>query len=101
MSDWRFALCVALVERNGEQLVAEVKTGSAADLSRCETGRQLLECQLATGSRCVLLVDPEAETITEVGFRIARPLNAPSAWPTVLVVAAIAACAYWWLLTGH
>jgi len=92
-----------VVERNGEQLVAEVKTGSAADLSRSETRRQLLEYQLAIGGRCVLLVDPETETITEVDFRLTRQRtsSASSAWPTVLVVAAMAACACWWLLTDH
>jgi hypothetical protein len=90
-----------VVERNGEQLVAEVKTGSAADLSRSETRRQLLEYQLAIGGRCVLLVDPEAETITEVGFPLTRPLNTSSAWPSLLIVAAMAACACWWLLSDH
>jgi hypothetical protein len=58
-----------VVERGGERLVAEVKTGSVAPrIERAETRRQLLEYQLATGARCVLLVDPDARTVSEVSF---------------------------------
>lgn len=86
-----------VVERNGEQLVAEVKTGSAADLSRSETRRQLMEYQLAIGGRCVLLVDPEGETITEVGFPLDQNGQAKRAWwplpSAVLFLLGLA----WWL----
>ncbi len=62
-----------IVERGGEVCVAEVKTGTSAPrLSRPETRRQLLEYQLATDSQYVLLIDPDAQTITRVSFPIAR-----------------------------
>jgi Holliday junction resolvase-like predicted endonuclease len=60
-----------VVSRGDETLVAEVKTGAGqAGVQHPETRRQLLEYQLATGTRRVLLVDPEAETISEIVFPI-------------------------------
>ena len=94
-----------IVERHGERLVVEVKTGASAPrLSRPETRRQLLEYQLATGSSRVLLVDPEAGTLTEVAF----PLAASASWSASgsesgrasAAIAALtmlmAALAWWW-----
>jgi hypothetical protein len=60
-----------VVSRNGRELVAEVKTGAAASLAHADTRRQLLEYQLASGARGVLLVDPERDRITEVSFPFA------------------------------
>ena len=57
-----------VVSRDGQELVAEVKTGAAASLGHADTRRQLLEYQLASGAARVLLVDPEREQITEVCF---------------------------------
>jgi len=90
-----------VVARDGEQLVAEVKTGvSAPRLERAETRRQLLEYQLVTGARCVLLVDPDAAVITEVAFPISVPKPASSgAWGLgAACVAAMAALALAWYL---
>lgn len=88
-----------IVERRGERLVAEVKTGHAAPrLERAETRRQLLEYQLATGARCVLLVDPDAGTISEVAFPLALPSMAPrSSWRTPAALVAIVIAAAWYL----
>jgi hypothetical protein len=84
-----------IVERDGERLVAEVKTGTGVRIERAETRRQLLEYQLATGDRCVLLVDPDRGSITEVAFPIAassatsRPRwRASAALLTLLLLAA-------------
>lgn len=58
-----------LVERGGERLVAEVKTGHlAADLGHGPTRRQLLEYSLAFGVAEVLLVDVLAGSVQRVGF---------------------------------
>lgn len=88
-----------IVERNGERLIAEVKTGSTATrVAHPDTRRQLLEYQLATATPRVLLVDPDAQSITEVAFPIAH-LRAPQlahgprrsrAW----LVALLLACAW-------
>jgi len=65
-----------VVSRDGRELVAEVKTGTlVSQLRHADTRRQLLEYQLASGAPSVLLVDPDAERITEVSF----PLGAPAA----------------------
>jgi hypothetical protein len=63
-----FALRVdLLVERDGERLVAEVKTGAlATQLAHGPTRRQLLEYQLAFGVRAVLLVDASRGAVHEV-----------------------------------
>jgi len=89
-----------VVERGGEQLVAEVKTGSSAPrIERAETRRQLLEYQLATGARCVLLVDPDARTISEVRFRITLPVQAPSSgsWRASAVLVTLVLALAWYL----
>jgi hypothetical protein len=88
-----------IVERAGEQLVAEVKTGhSAPRIERAETRRQLLEYQLVTGTRCVLLVDPDAGTINEITFPITMPLAPPRAsWRTSAVLVALILAAAWYL----
>jgi len=87
-----------VVERGGEELIAEVKTGHAGTrVQRAETRRQLLEYQLATGARSVLLVDPERATITEVCFPIARPAAPGRGWGLSIAATALAAAALWWL----
>jgi hypothetical protein len=88
-----------IVERAGEQLVAEVKTGhSAPRIDRAETRRQLLEYQLVTGTRCVLLVDPTAGTISEVTFPITTPLApARSSWLTPTILVTLLLTAAWYL----
>lgn len=86
-----------VVERGGEELIAEVKTGHAGTrVQRAETRRQLLEYQLATGARSVLLVDPERATITEICFPIARPSAPSHGWGLPVAVAALAAAVLWW-----
>jgi hypothetical protein len=92
-----------VVEKDGKQCVAEVKTGAlGTELKHAETRRQLLEYQLASGGSEVLLVDPERERISRVSF----PLNAPavavvqeraqSAWPLVVWIAITGLCLYLW-----
>ncbi len=64
------------VERDGSTWIVEVKTGpNAPRFEHADTRRQLLEYQLAFGGDAVLLVDPERETIREVRFPIAHPLQ--------------------------
>jgi hypothetical protein len=58
-----------LVERLGELLVAEVKTGDEAPrLQTAATRRQLLEYSVAFGADGVLLVCPESGAIHRVEF---------------------------------
>lgn len=58
-----------LVERHGEQMIAEVKTGERApEISNVATRRQLLEYALVYRSPCILLVDIERERVREVRF---------------------------------
>ncbi len=58
-----------LVTKDGQQCLAEVKTGEhAPDLRNAATRRQLLEYALAYESPTVLLVDVEHESIVEVRF---------------------------------
>lgn len=58
-----------LVLREGQEYIAEVKTGSRApDLRNAATRRQLLEYALAYESPTVLLVDVEGDAIHEVCF---------------------------------
>jgi len=58
-----------LVERGGELLVAEVKTGEEApSLETAATRRQLLEYHVAFAVDGVLLVSPEQGTIQRVAF---------------------------------
>ena len=92
-----------IVERGGEELVAEVKTGSSAPrIERAETRRQLLEYQLATGARCVLLVDPDARTISEISFPITMPVAAPqSSWRASAVLVTLVLAAAWYLQSAR
>jgi hypothetical protein len=88
-----------IVERGGERLVAEVKTGAAPRIERAETRRQLLEYQLATGARCVLLVDPAAGSITEIAFPIPMPTPASSArssWRASAALVTLVVLAVWY-----
>jgi hypothetical protein len=63
-----------LVERDGTEWVAEVKTGRHAPrVSYAETRRQMLEYQLAFKVPGVLLVDIEEERVREVRFPLAEP----------------------------
>ena len=58
-----------LVAKDGQQYIAEVKTGERApDLANAATRRQLLEYALAYQSPTILLVDVEGEAIHEVVF---------------------------------
>ena len=87
-----------IVERGGERLVAEVKTGTGARIERAETRRQLLEYQLATGARCVLLVDPDRGSISEVAF----PIQLPAAttrprWRASAALLTLAVLAAWYV----
>lgn len=92
-----------VVERDGETLIAEVKTGAAAaaGLERAETRRQLLEYQLASGTMRTLLVDPAAEIITEVAFPLVQtqPTLAASGWRTLLACTVLVALAVLWQRT--
>ncbi len=58
-----------LVHRDGQDYVAEVKTGELAPtLANASTRRQMLEYSIAFDSPVVLLVDVEREEILEVYF---------------------------------
>jgi hypothetical protein len=60
-----------IVSRDGRRFVAEVKTGARAPrIETAATRRQLLEYAVAYDVDAVLLVDMEAETITEVTFAL-------------------------------
>jgi hypothetical protein len=62
-----------LVERDGERLVAEVKTGEVApSLDAAATRRQLLEYRVAFAADAVLLVCPERGEIHRIEFPILR-----------------------------
>lgn len=93
-----------LVERGGEQLAAEVKSGpSAPRLEHRETRRQLLEYQLALGARAVLLVDPERERIRRVEFPLSHALRRNRRVPLAAAgtILALSAAALWSVLTRH
>jgi len=65
------------VRRDGQEYIAEVKTGDQApSLSFAATRRQLLEYSLAFRSPCILLVDVEQETIYEIQFPTQESLDA-------------------------
>lgn len=57
-----------LVELDGRQFVAEVKTGKAVTLDHADTRRQMLEYQLAFGVDALLLVDMESKQVRTVQF---------------------------------
>lgn len=98
-----------VVEKDGRQCVAEVKTGALGpQLKHAETRRQLLEYQLASGGTEVLLIDPERERISHVAFPLSAPavelVQAPleveepkqATWPVVVCIAITALCVYLW-----
>lgn len=86
-----------VVERHGERLVVEVKTGASAPrLTRPETRRQLLEYQLATGSSRVLLLDPEQGTLTEVAFPLAVRAQGRAAFLPMLALAVLLVALVLW-----
>ncbi len=58
----------AVVEKNGQRLVVEIKTGAAASTASRGTRRQLLEYAYAFGLDGVLLVDMAEERIHRVDF---------------------------------
>lgn len=65
-----------VVEKDGKQWIAEVKTGAlGTQLKHADTRRQLLEYQLASGQDAVLLVDPERARITQVSFPFGARAN--------------------------
>ena len=57
-----------LVEKDGQQFLAEVKTGASASPSNIITRRQLFEYAHLSHSRKVLLVDATAGKIREIEF---------------------------------
>jgi hypothetical protein len=61
-----------LVSRAGRRFIAEVKTGSAANLATPATRRQLLEYSIAYDVDGVLLVDVERDRIHEVRYPTAK-----------------------------
>ena len=96
-----------VVEKDGKQCVAEVKTGAlGTQLKHAETRRQLLEYQLASGGSEVLLVDPERERISQVSFPLSGPTAEPaqepaaerkqSAWPLIVCIMISALGLYLW-----
>jgi hypothetical protein len=84
-----------LVERNGRELLVEVKTGDATHVDHADTRRQILEYQLAFQVPAILLVDADAGTIREVRFPLGEQRER-SAWPLYAVVAASLAALLWW-----
>ena len=69
-----------LVARDGQQYIAEVKTGERApDLRNAATRRQLLEYAVAYESPTILLVDVEGEEIHEVTFPLPGEIDSPYA----------------------
>jgi hypothetical protein len=65
-----------LVEKDGEQLVAEVKTGDEApSIATAATRRQLLEYNVAFAVDGVLLVCPERDAIHRIEFVQNRPTS--------------------------
>jgi Holliday junction resolvase-like predicted endonuclease len=88
-----------LVERDGRELVVEVKTGRQAPrLGHADTRRQMLEYQLAFGVPGVLLVDAEAKLVREVRFPLAPARRETHGvtwlWLTAFTLAALAALAW-------
>jgi len=79
-----------VVDRDGETLVAEAKTGREAPrIENSATRRQLLEYRLAFGTQGVLLVDATSETIHSVCFPqqpVARNPSTLSSWTRAAVI---------------
>jgi|TARA_B100000315_G_C14509541_1_gene556274 hypothetical protein len=57
-----------LVEKGGEQFLAEVKTGASASISNIQTRRQLLEYAHLSHSKKILLVDATGKKIRTIEF---------------------------------
>jgi len=57
-----------LVEKAGEQFLAEVKTGASASPSNIQTRRQLLEYTHLSHSKKILLIDATTKQIREIQF---------------------------------
>ncbi|HEX6240091.1 MAG TPA: hypothetical protein VFZ61_04335 [Polyangiales bacterium] len=85
-----------LVERAGQRLVAEVKTGRHAPrFEHADTRRQLLEYQLAFEVDAVLLVDVEHASLREVRFPVSgRPAHKRAPGLAWLVAAGITLVLY-------
>ena len=58
-----------LVEKNGVEYIAEIKTGEVADPSNINTRRQLHEYSYYGNQDVVLLVDPFKKSIKELSFK--------------------------------
>lgn len=92
-----------LVAHGTRRLVAEVKTGDhAPNPAQTATRRQLLEYRFAFDADGILLVDPEAGRIREIGFSVSRSARGrgPSpAWSWALGVAVGAGATLIWTMT--
>ena len=58
-----------LVEKNGIQYIAEIKTGEVANPTNRNTRRQLHEYSYYSGHEVVLLVDPIKKSIKRLSFQ--------------------------------
>ena len=58
-----------LVEKDGTKYIAEIKTGEVASPKNRNTRRQLHEYAYYGGYDVILLVDPDAISITRISFR--------------------------------
>jgi hypothetical protein len=58
-----------LVEKDGVQYIAEIKTGEVANPSNRNTRRQLHEYSFYSNQEVVLLVDPIKKTIKRLSFK--------------------------------
>ena len=58
-----------LIEKEGVQYIAEIKTGESANPSNRYTRRQLHEYSYYSGNDVILLVDPIKNLIKKVSFR--------------------------------
>jgi hypothetical protein len=83
-----------LVQRDGRELLVEVKTGDATHLGHADTRRQMLEYQLAFAVPALLLVDADRETLCEVEFPLSAPRRTASGWPYAVIGAACTAIAW-------
>jgi len=58
-----------LIEKEGVQYIAEIKTGESANPSNRNTRRQLHEYSYYSGYDVILLVDPTKNLIIRVSFK--------------------------------
>lgn len=61
-----------LIEQDSKRFVAEVRVGAAATLETAATRWQFLEQQHAFGTRSVLVVDPDANSLSVVRFPLPK-----------------------------